>query len=147
MRDLVIRRATAADSAFAYTVKRAAFRAYAEQVWGWDEDEQRRLHQDRFSRQDVSILQFQGQDVGVLSKAGDTECVRVHQLYILPDYQGKGIGSACMKRVLADAAALEKPVRLQVLKVNSRAIDFYHRLGFAAHGESDTHVQMEWSMG
>jgi ribosomal protein S18 acetylase RimI-like enzyme len=48
-----------------------------------------------------------------------------------------------MMRIIEDAAASELPVRLQVLKVNSRAVAFYQRLGFRSIGESDTHVLME----
>jgi ribosomal protein S18 acetylase RimI-like enzyme len=62
---------------------------------------------------------------------------------INPEYQGRGIGTACIRRIIEDAVAFELPVRLRVLKVNSRAITFYQRLGFRSIGESDTHVLME----
>jgi ribosomal protein S18 acetylase RimI-like enzyme len=48
-----------------------------------------------------------------------------------------------MMRVIENAAAFELPVRLRVLKVNSRAVAFYERLGFRTIGESGTHVLME----
>ena len=37
MDSLTLRKAHPTDSEFAYSVKRAAFRSYVEQVWGWDE--------------------------------------------------------------------------------------------------------------
>ena len=49
MNDLTFRKATADDSEFAYQTKRAAFKDYVEQVWGWNEQEQRQLHERRFS--------------------------------------------------------------------------------------------------
>jgi hypothetical protein len=41
MDNLRLKKATANDSEFAYRTKKAAFRKYVEQVWGWDEEEQR----------------------------------------------------------------------------------------------------------
>jgi GNAT superfamily N-acetyltransferase len=147
MDDLTFRKATEADSDFAYGVKRTAFRKYADRVWGWDEARQRGLHETRFAAQNFEIIGFRGNDVGVLSTVEEADCVHVYQLFILPGHQGRGIGSACMKRVMGDARISRKQIRLQVLKVNSRATEFYQRLGFRNLGETDTHTQMVWSTG
>ena len=48
-----------------------------------------------------------------------------------------------MTRIIDDANLEGKPVVLQVLKVNTRGVVFYQRLGFTIVGESATHVQME----
>jgi ribosomal protein S18 acetylase RimI-like enzyme len=64
-------------------------------------------------------------------------------MFILPEYQSRGIVAACMMRIIEDAAVSGLPVRLQVLKVNKRAVVFYQRLGFRSIGESGTHVIME----
>jgi ribosomal protein S18 acetylase RimI-like enzyme len=114
-----------------------------ELVWDWDEEEQRQLHERRFVSQDFQVIQVSGIDVGILAIVREPDCVKVNQLFILPEYQGRGIGTACMMRIIEDAAASELPVRLRVLKVNSRAVAFYQRLGFRSIGESDTHVLME----
>lgn len=141
--DVTLRPATAADSEFAYQTKKAAFRQYVEKVCGWDEDVQRRLHERRFASQDFQVIQVSGIDVGVLAIARTPDCVKVNQMFILPEYQSRGIGAVCMKRIIEDASASKLPVRLRVLKVNCRAIAFYKRLGFRAVGEPDTHVLME----
>lgn len=41
MKSLVLRNASSSDSDFAYSTKRSAFKQYVEEVWGWDEREQR----------------------------------------------------------------------------------------------------------
>ena len=145
MNDLTMRNAAADDSEFAYQTKKAAFRVYVEQVRGWDEDEQRALHEQRFASQGFQIINVDGSYVGILSAVRQPDCIKVNQIYIMPEHQGQGIGVACMMRVIEDAAALNLPVRLQVLKVNRRAILFYQRLGFGSAGETDTHVLMEKS--
>ncbi|MBI2328931.1 MAG: GNAT family N-acetyltransferase [Chloroflexi bacterium] len=141
--NLRLRKVTADDSEFAYQTKKTAFREYVEKVWGWDEDEQRQLHERRFASQDFYVIQVSGIDVGILAIVWQTDCVKVNQMFIVPEYQSKGIGAACIRHIIEDAAVSKLPVHLQVLKVNSRAVVFYQRMGFRSTGESDTHVLME----
>ena len=143
MEELSLRKADASDSEFVFTVKKAAFRAYVEQVCGWDNSYQREQHNRRFAAQDISIIQFREVDVGFLAISHTPDRFKVNQLYILPEYQGRGIGSAGMTRIIDDANLAQKPVVLQVLKVNTHGIAFYQRLGFTIIGENTTHVQME----
>lgn len=143
MEELHIRKAYVSDSEFVFTVKKAAFQEYVEQVWGWDESYQKELHDRRFTTQDLRIIQFCGIDVGFLATSRTRATLKVNQLYILPEYQGRGIGTACMARVLDDASLRQKPVVLQVLKVNTRGVAFYQKLGFIIVGETTTHFQMK----
>ena len=143
MEGLKLRKAEATDSEFVFGVKEAAFREYVEQIWGWDDTYQKDLHNRRFDSQDVRIIQFHEIDVGFLSAANTSDAFKVDQLYILPAYQGKGIGAACMKRIIDDANLEQKPVTLQVLKINTRATAFYQRLGFTIVDKNATHFQMK----
>ena len=143
MEELSIRKAQATDSDFVFAVKTAAFRGYVEQIWGWDDSYQRDLHNSRFASQDVRIIQFCETDVGFLSRSNTSDSVKVDQIYILPEYQGKGIGAACMKHIIDEANLEQKTVTLQVLKINTRATAFYQRLGFTIVDENATHFQMK----
>ena len=143
MEEVSLRKARASDSEFIFTVKKAAFQEYVEQVWGWDDSYQRELHNRRFAAQDVCIIQFCGVDVGFLAISHTSDMLKVNQIFILPEYQERGIGSACMTRIIDNANLEGKSVVLQVLKVNTRGIALYQRLGFTIVGESTTHVQME----
>ncbi len=143
MVNLKLREAAQDDSGFAYRAKRAALREYVEKVWGWDEDEQRRLHEQRFRAQDFRIISLAGTDVGIMAMVVAPDCVKLNQVFVLPEHQGKGIGRECMLLVMEEARQLGLPVRLGVLKVNPRAMAFYRRLGFTQTGETDTHHLME----
>jgi N-acetylglutamate synthase-like GNAT family acetyltransferase len=135
--------ATARDSEFAYRVKQKALRKYVEQVWPWNEDEQRRLHRRRFASQAFQVIEADGVDAGVLATTYEPDCLRVNQLLVLPEYQGKGVGRTCMEHVFKDASQRGLPVRLQVLKINSRAAEFYRRLGFHQTDADETHIHLE----
>ena len=50
-----------------------------------------------------------------------------------------------MEAIFDEARALGLPVRLQVLFVNERALEFYRRLGFQIVGENENHNVLEWS--
>ena len=144
MNNLTLRKASPTDSEFAYCAKRAALKEYVEKVWGWDEDEQRQLHERRFVAQNFRIIHLAGREVGTMAVAVAPDGVKVNGLFLLPEFQGKGIGRRCMLLVMEEARQLGLPVRLQVLKVNPRALAFYQRLGFTCTGETVTHDLMEW---
>jgi len=143
MKDLSIREAVATDSQFAYRVKEAAFKKYVEEIWGWDEDEQRRLHGQRFAAQDFRVISLKGRDIGIMAVVIQPDCMKLNQLFLMPDCQGKGIGRECMLRIIEEARQLGTPIRLRVLKINSGAQAFYQKLSFTQTGEIDTHVLME----
>lgn len=139
------RPATPDDSEFAFQTRKAAFLSIFEQVCPWNEEQERRRHARRFSTREFAIIQLGGQDVGVISRTRKANEIRVHQLFVLPTQQARGIGTACMAEVIEEARVAGLPIRLQVLIANARAIKFYERLGFASTGAADTHVTMERS--
>ena len=141
--ELCIRKARLDDSEFVFATKKKAFRDYVEQVSGWHEGHQRELHIIRFAAQDFRIIRIRGIDVGFFATSNTYEALKLNQLFILPEYQGRGIGSGCMTRIVNEANLAQKPVMLQVLKINTRAVAFYQRLGFTIADDDSTHVQME----
>ena len=48
-----------------------------------------------------------------------------------------------MTRIANNANLEQKPVMLRVLKINTRAIAFYKRLGFVVVNDDSRHLQME----
>ena len=140
-----LRKASLDDEEFAYRVKRTGLRQYVKQVWGWDEDQERRLHARRFREQDFRIIEVEGNDVGIMSFAVKPDCLFVYQLYLLPERQGRGIGRKCMLAVMEQGNNLGLPIRLRVMKVNTRAVTFYQRLGFEITDVTDAHFLMQRS--
>jgi ribosomal protein S18 acetylase RimI-like enzyme len=147
MTGYTLRPVTQADYEFVYDLNRRTMRAYVEPLWGWDEAVQRAAFQKRFKLQGQFIIVVDGQDVGRLSIDESPERVYLAQINLLPGYQGKGIGTAVIESIKADAARAGKPVELRVLKTNPNARRLYERLGFIVFDEIDTHYWMRWKQG
>jgi [ribosomal protein S18]-alanine N-acetyltransferase len=55
---------------------------------------------------------------------------RISDLWIAPEFQGRGIGSALLSALEAEVAALGMDAELETLANNKKAIRFYERHGF-----------------
>lgn len=141
----ILRPATDADLDLAYRVKKAAFKQYVDQVWGWDENHQRQRHIRDFRPSTVRIITYLGDDVGWLDLRKHWRGLFLAAFYILPEYQGRGIGSSVLQQLLLEAETRKVPLKLGVLKVNTRARKLYENFGFKVESETDTHYMMTTS--
>ena len=139
---LLLRAAASDDREFLWEVHRTALRPAVEATWGWDEAFQLQYFAEHFTTIDRFIVCVDGVDAGVLHFTVTGDHLFLANVALLPEYQGRGIGTDLVNTVLAEGRRHSLPVRLQVLKVN-RAKKLYERLGFEAYGESRTHVHME----
>lgn len=139
-----LRETSEVDSDAVYNLKKAAFSHYVKKQFGtWDEAEQRDYHLARFAPNDIKIITVDRHVVGFVSVVSESDHIMVNQLIIHPKHQSKGIGAHCMELIKRRAKGIGLPVRLQVMKVNPRAMNFYQRVGFVMTGETKTHYQME----
>ncbi len=65
----------------------------------------------------------------------DGKLVHVRQLYVLPRFQGRGIGGMLLDEVL-NAFADAETARLEVEAANTKAIEFYKAFGFGEAGRT-----------
>ena len=84
--------------------------------------------------------------VGALIVNRAPEEIRVVDLALRPAQRGRGLGRQLVGKLIEEARATGRPLRLQVLKTN-RAARLYARLGFAPVGENGLHLKMEWRAG
>ena len=138
-----LRPATWADYDFLYALKRAALRPYVEQTWGkWDEAQQEDWFRRHFTPEENQIITYHNQDIGVLSVDRRESDIFIGNIELLPEFQGKGIGTTIINIILTEARRKQLPVTLQVLKVNP-ARRLYERLGFTITAETPTHYLMQ----
>ena len=76
---------------------------------------------------EYSRILCDGETAGWIRACDDGERLELDDLYILPPFQNRGIGTAVLKKYLAES---EKPVFFYVFARNTGAIRLYERLGF-----------------
>jgi len=138
-----LRPAVEADVEFVRRVQREAMQPHVERVYGaWDESAQRA----RFERASVpgthEIIEVRGEAVGCQWVRCHPDALELVRLYLLPAFQGRGIGTHLVTCLCDRARQLGLPVRLRVLRLNP-AQTLYHRLGFVVVRQTETHLYME----
>ena len=73
-----------------------------------------------------------------------TDCLRVVELSLLPEFRGHGIGTQLLKNVQAESMRTQVPVRLAVVMADPVA-GFYRRLGFRITSSQGLRHEMEWT--
>lgn len=137
--DLRLRPAKANDAAFAFRVSEACIKPYAEQTWGyWDGE-------IGFDPAHDEIISHFDWDIGMMRVDRRVDHWVLAKLYLLPPFQGDGLGSALLERLIADARTLCMPLRLTVLQVNP-ARRFYERHGFVVTDSIPPRHHMEMAV-
>jgi GNAT superfamily N-acetyltransferase len=112
MRDISIRAAEAADSEFAYRVLERTMREVAVAAWGkWSEAEGRERTASDARAGRSQIIQWGSEPVGLLCVDKLDTHTQLDQLYVLPDYQRRGIGAKVLQLILSEARSAKRPVR------------------------------------
>ena len=75
---------------------------------------------------------YQGQAV-------NEEIYYIENICIIPEYQGKGIGTEILKSILEKYS--DKNIEIQYFKQNPVG-NLYEKLGFVQNGETEFHYQM-----
>ncbi len=153
MLDYRIRAATVGDVRFLTDVVIEATRAQGRLADDFDE----RRWREEFGA--WTIQQIRGEDPGSSISVIEVDNVRVGRLRItrtagsielpgiqlLPHAQRRGIGTAIIEDLQAQAAAAGIPLDLAVEKDNPDAHRLYERLGFAPVGETDEEFKLRWN--
>ena len=138
------RRASADDLDLTYRITRDAMRPYVEATWGaWIEEEQRAKHALNYQPQTHQIITVDVQEVGLLAVEEHDDHLWLVKVYLLEAWRNQGIGRSLIYQVLDQARELGKPVRLRVLRVNTRARKLYESLGFRVVSEMPERFVME----
>ena len=91
---------------------------------------------------EVRIIAVGNSDVGWLQSSVRDDGLFVAQLFVDDPFQGQGIGTEVMNRLIGEASRLNQAVRLAVVKTNP-ALRLYERLGFHITHEDDRKFYMK----
>jgi ribosomal protein S18 acetylase RimI-like enzyme len=143
--DITLRPAKPDDAALAYEIFEQTMRPYAEATWGGWHPERAR-EELRLACEDgcTRVIEDRGVPVGIVRVVIEPGShTQLEKLNVAPAFQGCGIGSEVLRRVLREAAGV--PVRLRVLRVNP-AKRLYDRHGFRVTVEDDVRFHMEHAL-
>lgn len=131
------------DYEFVYQLKKDSYIKYVEANWGtWNEEDQRKYFEKFINTvKNDSLIICDGQKrIGFYNgEQLDEYTYEVGNICIIPEYQGKGIGTKLLKGILEEHK--EEDVKIQYFKQNPVG-KLYERLGFIPSGETDYHYQM-----
>ena len=138
-----LRPASAGDADFVTRVIETTMRAHIERTWGqFNADETRRRVLGNIEARRCSIICWKNQDIGVFTIAREPTEIKLEQIFILPAFQRRGLGTYLTRALAAEAQPADKPLTLRVLAVNP-ARQLYEREGFAVTETTPERIFME----
>jgi ribosomal protein S18 acetylase RimI-like enzyme len=90
------------------------------------------------------VTMHAGQDIGRLYIKHEPSQHGILDIAFLPEYRGRGLGTALLGDLLDEAAVAGKAVSIHVEKFNP-AMRLYHRLGFKTEETGSVYDLMRWS--
>lgn len=131
------------DADFALAVRELTMRQYVEKTWGtWNSAEARKeIDEDIYHRR-LRVVEVNRTAAGMIRVDEQETRVHVDQIYLLPEYQNRGIGSGLIRDVQCAARQQGLPVSLWVLRVNP-AQRLYERLGFRVVEETNARLRLQ----
>jgi ribosomal protein S18 acetylase RimI-like enzyme len=124
-------------------LRRSVYQELFIKTWGaWDEQRHKRHFQSCLENGHIYIVDVNGNHVGMLQLFENVEYIEIGEIQVLPEHQGRGLGTVIINDVIATARGRKIPVRLKVGLRNDSAMRLYQRLGFQVLEESETHYHM-----
>jgi ribosomal protein S18 acetylase RimI-like enzyme len=93
----------------------------------------------------TSVIVSAGEPVGRLRVIRGQERIELCGIQLLPSVQGRGIGTAIIEDLKAEARAAGVPLDIAVEKDNPRARRLYERLGCVQVAEDEREHKLRWS--
>jgi len=142
---LALRVAVPDDVELVAALKERVLRRDLEPLVGWDPDRSRARVGEHFSPAHTRMILLGGEVAGTITVRPDGEESWLEMFYLDEQHQGRGIGSAVLRTVLAEVPP-ERPLRLQVL-VGSAARRLYERHGFVVEHDDGIDIWMRRAPG
>lgn len=104
---------------------------------------QRHHYRTYYAETDWGVIEHDGVPIGRIYVDRQNTVLMVVDIALVPEWRGRGIGTALMQAVCEEAAAVGKAVSIAVEKYNP-AQTLYRRLGFREASDEGLYWFMEW---
>ena len=108
---------------------------------------QRRGHLERWPSAITSFLMRGAGRAGWITIDRSARGIHVVDVAVVPELRGQGVGTSALRALQDEAARDSRPITLNVLRSNLRAMRLYSRLGFEATGADELDLRLEWRPG
>ncbi len=142
----ILRAARAADVEPIAELRAVVMRADLERLGRYDEHRVRQRLRDSFSTQHTSVVVVDRELAGCVTLRPADGGLLLEHFYLAPQHQGRGLGSAVLRTLLARTDAQGLTVRLNVLQ-GSAAQRLYERHGFVVAAQDPIDVFMTRPLG
>jgi GNAT superfamily N-acetyltransferase len=135
-----LRPATELDADWIAELRAVALRSDLERLGRFDPVRVRQRLLSAFDPALTRVVLVDGREAGCIAVRPDAGAQWIEHFYLAPDVQGRGVGSAVLRRQLADYGR-QQTFRLNVLQ-GSRARALYERNGFIVERQDAVDVFM-----
>lgn len=111
-------------------------REHLERVFRYRPERARRIFRDHFDEPGLRLILVGDQTAGCVGFRIGAAAIKIDSFYLDRRHHNRGLGTAILRVLLAEADALGLPVELDVLR-GSPANRFYERQGFLKESEDD----------
>jgi ribosomal protein S18 acetylase RimI-like enzyme len=111
----------------------------------WNEREERDRFEGSLDLDRATVVEIDDLAVGFVVLIELPHVLLVQTIAILPEHQGRGIGSEVIRDVVNLGRQTGRQVVLSVLRVNARAAALYRRLGFEIRESAGEHDHLQFA--
>jgi ribosomal protein S18 acetylase RimI-like enzyme len=149
-----LRTATDADREFLLELYASTREEELAQV-DWEEGAREAFVEHQFSAQDLhyrshypgatlDVIEVDGERAGRLYVHRGEEDIRIMDIALAPAFRGRGIGTALIEELIAEARSSGRSLSIHV-EMQNPARSLYDRLGFVPAGGHGIYVLMKWA--
>lgn len=129
------------DYDFFFQLRKISLYDLVQSIFGWDEHIQQRICHQEWQEARPTIIEVEGKKAGSYLVQIHADHIFLSRFYILPEFQGQGMGSLIIQNTISIADSKKLPIRLCYLKGN-KVENLYERFGFQITSEDHEFVHM-----
>ena len=113
----------------------------------WQFEMQQKEYETRFPDARYDVILVDGVPAGRIWVGVDDKQIRLLDIAVMAQFQNRCVGTILLRRLMDEAAQVNKPLRHMVFVLNDNAHRFYERLGFTVIEDLGGYKHMEWVPG
>jgi ribosomal protein S18 acetylase RimI-like enzyme len=146
MNTFKFRNSKKSDLDFVINLIKSTFKEHIIQTWGeWDENSQYEYWKKNLKPKLHKIIVFDNTDIGLYSIIEDEKSIELDLIFLIPEFQNKGIGKEIVTSLIETANKKSKSLKLKVLQSNIKALQFYKSLSFNVVKETKVRLYLEYA--